>query len=182
MPAAVAETNCFTSVDGTDCPVFEPWPFDKKMHSHELNGPGVKHETAVCIKTSLIVWINGPFVGGKHDSVIFREGLSNQLFDDEAVECDAGHGNDGKLRTPEMGESRVDRKMKANVWAQHEAVNERLKQFNVLTTHFRHMKPNREGMMKRHKMCFTAVAVITQLKFMHGMKTFGGVDCDVACW
>ena len=52
------------------------------------------------------MWINGPFVGGKND----KEGLSNQLFEDEAVKCDVGHGNDRKLRTPEMVEHRLDRK------------------------------------------------------------------------
>ena len=116
------------------------------------------------------------------NSVILREGLSTHLLEDEVVECDTGCGNDRKLRTPDVGEHKVDRKMKANARAQHEAVNGRLKQFNVLTTHFRHMKPNREGMMKKHKMCFDAVAVITQLKFMNGMRTFGNVDCDVAHW
>ena len=72
-------------MDGADCPVFEPWPFNKGMFSHKLNGPGLKCELAVCIRTSLIVWINCPSRGGKHDSVIFRENLSGLPFDDEAV-------------------------------------------------------------------------------------------------
>ena len=151
------------------------------MFSHKLNGPGLKCELAVCIKTSLIVWINGPFRGGKHDSVIFRENLSGLLFDDEAVECDAGHGNDKKLRTPDMGEQKSDRKMKADVQAQHEAVNGQLKQFDVLTTHFTHMKPNKEGMMERHKTCFHAVAV--EKRVVHGTQIFAtGLDHDVSHW
>ena len=150
------------------------------MYSHKLNGLGVKYEIAVCLKTARIVWINGPFVGGKHDNTIFTQGLSQMLFDDEAVEADQGYGGDKKLKTPSMGQHKVDRKMKSNARAQHEAVNGRLKQFNVLTTHFRHMKPNREGMMRKHKMCFYAVAVITQLKFMGGMTIFeDGLDYDV---
>ena len=56
-----------------------------------------------------------------------------------------------------------------------------LKQFNVLTTHFRHMSP-RDNMMEKHGKCFNAVAVIAQLKFVHGMKTFGKVDHDVVHW
>ena len=68
---AVVSTNCFISVDGTDCPVFKPWPFSKKMYSHKLNGPGLKYEVAVCLKTGQIVWISGPFVGSKTDSTIF---------------------------------------------------------------------------------------------------------------
>ena len=69
------------SVDGTDCPVFEPWPFSKKMYSHKLNGPGVKYEVGVCLMTGRIVWTNGPFVGSKHDGNIFRNGLSQLLND-----------------------------------------------------------------------------------------------------
>ena len=35
----VADTNCFISVDGTNCPVFEPYPFSKSIYLHKLNGP-----------------------------------------------------------------------------------------------------------------------------------------------
>ena len=84
----------------------------------------MKYEVAVCLKTAMIlVWVNGPFVGGKHDNQIFREGLCQLLFDDEAVEADQGYGGDNKLKTPDMGDHSLDRKMKANAQAQHEAVN-----------------------------------------------------------
>ena len=168
---AVVHTNCFISVDGTDCPVFEPWPFTKKMYSHKLNGPGLKYEVAVCLKTGRIVWINGPFDGSKNDSTIFKEGLSNHLYDEEAVEADAGYNGDFKLKAPGMGKDSKERKMKSNARAQHEAVNGRLKQFNVLTTHFRHLKP-RNAMKKKHQLCFNAVAVITQVKFINGEHVF----------
>lgn len=32
-------TSCLISVDGTDCPIFEPWPFDKQWYSKKFNGP-----------------------------------------------------------------------------------------------------------------------------------------------
>ena len=43
------------------------------------------------------------------------------------------------------------------------------------------MKPNREGMMKKHGMCFTAVAVIVQLKLTIGGQSFfkDGLEYDV---
>ena len=167
----VAFTNCFISVDGTDCPVFEPAPFNKKMYSHKFHGPAVKYEVAICIKTGLIVWINGPFMGGKHDTTIFKEGLSTLLADDEVVEVDSGYIGDNKLMNPQMGFSSRERKMKSNARAQHKAVNGCFKQFNALTTHFRHMKPNRETMMRKHGFCFNAVAVITQLKLTIGNES-----------
>ena len=168
----VANTNCFISVDCTDCPVFEPLPFSRAMYSHKLNGPGVKYEVGVCIKTGKIIWINGPFVGSKSDGKIFRDDLSTLLCIDEAVEVDHGYAGDDKMKIPSIGFSSKERKMKSNVRAQHEAVNGRLKQFGVLTTHFRHMKPGKEEMMRKHGMCFNAVAVITQLKFIAGESIF----------
>ena len=175
----VVNTNCFISVDGTDCPVFEPSPFNKEMYSHKLNGPGLKYEVAVCLKTGHIVWINGPFVASVNDGTIFREGLSGLLFDEEAVEVDGGYKGDDKMKLPSMGINSSKRKMKSNVRAQHEAINGRLKQFGVLTTHFRHL-PNKEDMMEKHGKCFKAVAVIVQLRLMLGEKIFeDGVDYDV---
>ena len=75
------------------------------------------------------------------------------------------------MKLPGMTITSEERKMKSNARAQHEAVNGRLKQFNVLTTHFRHMKPNKKGMLQKHGMCFNAVAVITQLKFIGGTSS-----------
>eukprot|EP00536_Pseudo-nitzschia_multiseries_P000321 jgi/Psemu1/707/gm1.707_g len=143
----IATTNCFISVDGTDCPAYEPWPFSRQI---------------------------------ANDATIFKEGLSTLLHDDEGVEVDWGYKGDDKMKLPDMGMTSKQRKMKANARAQHETVNGRLKIFNVLTTHFRHMKPNRQGMMQKHGMCFNAVAVITQLKFASGETTFDdGLEYDV---
>eukprot|EP00536_Pseudo-nitzschia_multiseries_P006474 jgi/Psemu1/193182/e_gw1.138.9.1 len=176
----IATTNCFISVDGTDCPAYEPWPFSRQMYSHKLNGPGIKYEVGVCLKTGWIVWINGPFVGSANDATIFKEGLSTLLHDDEGVEVDRGYKGDDEMKLPDMGMTSKQRKMKANARAQHETVNGRLKIFNALTTHFWHMKPNRQGMMQKHGMCFNAVAVITQLKFASGETTFDdGLEYDV---
>ena len=178
---AICTTNCFMSVDGTNCPVHEPYPFSTKMFSHKFNGPGLKYEVGICLQTGHIVWINGPFEGGMSDSKIFREeGLSTLLYDQEAVEVDRGYGGDSRLKTPQVNWNRKERQMKSNARSQHEIVNGRLKIFNVLTTHFRHMKPNKEGMMAKHQMCFHAVAVITQLKFLLGERIFkAGLDYDV---
>jgi hypothetical protein len=178
---AVVRTNCFISVDCTDCPTFEPWPWDKKMKSTKFKGPGLKYEVAVCLKTGRIVWINGPFDAGTHDLTIFRNGLMLNLFDDEAVECDKAYDGENCLKTPFMERGRRDRSMKSNARAQHEIVNGRLKQFNVLTNHFRHMKPNKDGMKQKHRMCFHAVAVVTQLKFTVGGESIfeDGLEYDV---
>ena len=155
--------NCFVSVDGTDCPIFEPWPFNPKNFSHKTNGPALKYEVAVGISTGFIVWVNGPFQGGKGDSAIFKEGLKNLLFDEELVEVDAGYRGDDKFMNPNMASGSDGRKEKSIVRGRHENVNGRLKIYNVLTTYFRHMKP-RHSVLEKHKICFESVAVLTQLK------------------
>ena len=168
----VANSNAFISLDGTDCPTFEPKPWNSGMFSEKFNGPGVKYEVGVCIRTSKIVWIGGPHRAGKNDNTVFQYELQALLFDDEAIECDMGYGGDARLKTPQLGKDTKEREMKSEVRAQHEAVNGRLKIFNVLNTHFRHMGRDRAEMMEKHKSCFYAVAVITQLKFMAGDKIF----------
>ena len=87
------------SVDGTDCTIKEPYPFDTQFFSEKLNGPGYKYEIAICIATASIVWINGPFKAGKNDVTIFDEdGLKDALCDDECVEVDQGYKGDDKLK------------------------------------------------------------------------------------
>ena len=172
-----AVVSCFVSVDGTDCPVFEPWPFDSKMFSHKTNGPALKYEVAVAISTGYIVWVNGPFKGGKGDSKIFQEGLKHHLYQDEMVEVDAGYRGDDKFMNPSMASDSKGRKNKSIVRGRHENVNSRLKIYNVLTSYFRHMKPNNKFMVK-HGMCFDSVAVITQLKMEFGRERLYDVEYD----
>jgi hypothetical protein len=165
--------NCLMSVDGTDCPVHEPWPFDSKWYSQKLNGPGVKYEVGVSIFGAGIVWINGPFVASKNDITVFQGSLRSLLLEDEYVEADSGYRGDSKLMTPQVSLSSNQRKQKSKVRARHENVNARLKVFNVLNISFRHMNPSVE-MMEKHGSCFKAVVVLTQLKFQAGEKL-----CDV---
>jgi len=172
-------TTCLMSVDGIDCMVNEPWPFDKKWYSQKFNGPAVKYEVGVCIKTGHIVWASGPFVGSASDGTIFAEGLGNGiLMDDEDVEVDAGYKGHAKMKSPTVAKSRIDRKQKSQVRGRHENVNGRLKTYNVLNIPFRHLNP-RGDVMRKHGLCFDSVAVITQLKFNNNDSLLCGVNYDV---
>ena len=164
--------KCYLTVDCTDCPINEPFPFDEEMFSHKFNDPALKYEVAVCIRTGYIVWVNGPFVASTSDPTIFQNGLNNELADDEVVEMDGVYRACEKGRLSSQGTNTAERKQKAAARGRHEVVNGRLKQFSVLANKFRHMKPNKDTMMERHKWCFNAIAVITQLKFENGEKTF----------
>jgi hypothetical protein len=52
--------KCKISLDGTDCPIQEPQPFNKKYFSHKFHGPGLKYKIGVCITTGWVCWYNGP--------------------------------------------------------------------------------------------------------------------------
>ena len=103
--------------------------------------------------------------------------MKHPLYDEEGVEVDAGYRGDDKFMTPSMGSDSKGRKNKSIIRGRHENVNSRLKIFNVLTTYFRHMKPNNLFQTK-HKMCFNAVAVITQIKFDIGGERLYDVEYD----
>lgn len=147
------------SVDGVDCAIKEPYPFNTGIFLKKLNGPGYKYEIAICIKTGAIVWVNGPFKAGRPDKTIFTDdGLKDALCDQECVEVDKGYQGDDKFKNPCISQSRNDRTQKSRVRARHENVNGVLKKFAVLDDVFRH-KP------EKHQVCFDAVAVIAQLRF-----------------
>jgi len=153
--------------------------FISKWHSYKFNGPGVKYEVGVCIKTGFIVWTNGPHKGGMGDAAIFTEKLAGLLAEDKGVEVDAGFKGHAALKNPITAKTRVDRKQKSVVRGRHENVNSRLKTFDVLNAPFRHMNP-RTKMMEKHGWCFDSVAVITQLKFENGDSLLYDVDYDVS--
>jgi len=171
-------TSCLMSIDGIDCMVNEPWPFDEKWYSQKFNGPGVKYEVGVCINSGRIVWVNGPFVASTSDVTMFKETLVHLLTDDEGVEDDAGYKGHDKLKGPTVATTSVGRKMKSQVRGRHENVNSRLKIFNVLNIPFRHTNP-RDKMMEKHGYCFNAIAVITELKFQNGDSLIYDVNYDV---
>lgn len=57
------------SVDGTDCRIQEPSPFNKCWFSHKLKGTGVRYEIALSIETGEIVWAYGPFPRGSYPDI-----------------------------------------------------------------------------------------------------------------
>lgn len=155
------------TLDGTDCPIQEPSPFNTKWYSHKLNKAGLRYEVGVCIQTGDIVWINGPFPCGKWpDLKIFRSQLRQLLLPGEKVEADNGYrGESASVRTASDYVSRSDYRAKRKARARHETVNGRLKKFGCLSQRFRHP-------LAKHGAVFTAVAVVTQLSFDLGERPF----------
>jgi hypothetical protein len=171
--------DCMITVDCLDCSCSEPFPASKDMFSKKFNGPGLKYEVGICIKTGHIVWINGPFPAGNSEVTIFRGYLEGQLAEWELVETDTGLRGVNKARIPDQGITSGERKQKSVARARHETVNGKLKVFNVLVAYFHHhAERDRAVMFEKHAICFGAVAVITQLKLANGEIPYD-VEYDV---
>ena len=157
---------CYASVEGTDCRIYEPSPFDTRWFSHKFNGPGVRHEVAVSIIDGHIIWIHGPFPCGSHPDVnIFRLRMKEKLLGDEYVSADDGYGDERCVTTQEVSTSSSESSFLSRLRARHETVNRRLKQFLVISHRYRHD-------LALHCVCFHAVAQLTQLMIANGEPLF----------
>lgn len=153
--------TCYLSVDGTDCRIFEPTPFNRRWYSHKFHGPGLRYEVGLALRTGEIAWVHGPFACGEWpDLKIFKSSLDNQLIEGEKVIADGGYQDPACVQTIAGAADAVK-----FLRAQHEAVNGRLKRFSVLSSRFRHNKD-------LHCSCFFAVANIVQLELTMGYSTF----------
>lgn len=159
-------STCKITLDGTDCPIFEPQPFHPKWFSHKFKGPGVRYEVGVCLQTGWIVWTNGPYPCGSFPDIkIARDWIVHELLPGEKYLADGGY-NDGRVHaeTP-TGYNTPDQRMKKLARARHETVNKRIKQFKIFQEMFRHKLTN-------HGICFKACANITQIAIQSGEPLF----------
>lgn len=169
------------SVDGTDCRVEGKYNADgspdTRYYSHKFKGPGFRYEVALCIRTSDICWVAGPYLPGlDNDLMIFRKphGLRSQLDEGERVEADDGYiGDDPRYcKCPGSYGARSDQqKMRGRLRMRHETVNERIKNFRCLEMRFRHSMP-------KHAACFRACAILTQLAMENGEELFDMREYD----
>ena len=156
------------SVDGTDCPIEEPRPFDKAWFSQKFKGPGVKYEVALDVLTGCCVWINGPFKASKSDITIYREGLRQLIPEGRFAVGDLGYrGEPANMTYPNALDPEDVAELKRRISARQETFFSRMKSFKVLKVPFRH-KP----VMQRHKRCFEAVAVLVQYSIDNGSPLF----------
>ena len=160
------------TVDGTDFKISDPSPFSSGWYSHKFKGPGVRYEVALSINGGDIAHINGPFPCGFNPDIhIFCSKLIHMLEEGEMVEADRGYrGEPTKVRIPVDYMSNHQRRQKNHARARQEMVNRPFKQFGALSQHFHHRVTMND--MKKHKVVFYAIAVITQISINNGAKFF----------
>ena len=157
--------DCLASVDGTDFQLAWGAKYKRFVCHKFKKKPGLRYEVAVCLRTSDIVWINGPHYPGTHNDIaIFQMALIHLLDDGERLEADRGyigeHPTYIKMPTGiDQNENRqwLDQRHRNR----HETVNRRFKVFNCMNSKFRHS-------MEKHGDCFNCVATLTQLSMDHG--------------
>jgi hypothetical protein len=89
------------TIDGTNMPIWETYPFDPELYSYKLNSPGLRYEIGVCIQTGNIVWINGPYKPARWvDLNIFCDKLMWELLDGEWVVGDGGYQDGNQFVIP----------------------------------------------------------------------------------
>lgn len=145
------------SVDGTDCRIYEPYPFNSAWFSHKFKGPGVRYEIALSIRSGRIIWAHGPFPCGAYPDVsIFEKGLAHQLEQNERVIADNGYKHPRCITRDSASKNHALSSLCSTIRARHETVNRRIKQFNILKSVFRHN-------VQLHSKVFHAVVRLTAL-------------------
>lgn len=159
------------SIDGVHFLTTESHPFWRGNYSHKFNGPGYTYEIALGIQSGDIVNVHGPFRAARPDSRLFESDLRARLFHGERCMGDYHYRKNLPeyfvqlpADNPELG------RMSADVQARHETVNERIRNFNILSHRFRHS--NKGDDYVRHSAAFRAVAVIVQLEIENGSPLF----------
>lgn len=62
---------CVLIVNGTDCRIFEPTPFNRRWYSHKFHGPGLSYELWIMLRTGKSAWVHGPFACGEWPDLKF---------------------------------------------------------------------------------------------------------------
>jgi hypothetical protein len=166
------------TIDGIDCKVWEPrknhpdYHFDPGMYSHKFKRAAWKYEIAVAIFSDNIVWVNGPWRGGKGDLGVLIDGQEEALelglidsilvlmIDGKFLIADRGYKTSEAHLMDKIAYRRNDdpeelARFKARVLSRHETVNSCLKQFRILSDTFRNKK-------EKHEIAFKAVCLIVQ--------------------
>lgn len=151
------------SLDGVDCIISEPSPFDRKWFSFKHNGPGLRYEIGLCISTGKIVWVHGGKPCGAYsDLKLARECFIDMFIDGEKAIADKGYRDRRYFITPETHPNYP--KIKC-ILDRHETINNRLKQWKCMSTRFRHP-------LFKHPQCFHAIINIVKLCTDNGEPLF----------
>lgn len=156
--------GAYSSIDGTDFRIAEPYPFDKGWYSHKFNSAALRYEIAVSISGN-IVWCHGPFPAGTWpDNKIFNSAFVFNLDHLETVVSDKGYSHKQCVTQPRIKNS-IQSTILKRIRGRHEVLNRRIKCFNILSSRFRHA-------LHLHEDCLFAVVNVVQEAINCGHRLF----------
>ena len=162
LRGALGGTSTYISLDGTDFKILEPTEFDPKWWSHKFNGPGLRYEIGISIRSGDIVWAHGGLPCGEWpDLRLARNALIDALLPGERVVADKGYNDPNYFDVP-IGNADHQ---KRQILARHETVNHRIKKFCCMNNRFRHK-------LYLHPLFFHAVINLNQLMIENGEPLF----------
>lgn len=128
----------------------------------------MRYEVGLCIQTGEIVWVYGGKPCGRFSDLKLARHRYIDLVDPaEMTLADDGYADPEYFIYPNARPN-LRHEIK-RIMARHESVNSRLKAFHVLSGTFRHD-------LKKHHLCFYAVANMVQLMLCHGGDPLYDVD------
>jgi hypothetical protein len=152
--------DCLLSVDGTDFRI--ALGYSKPFWSYKFKKSGLRYEVGLCILTGDICWWSGPYAPGTwNDLTIFRDSLVSMLEPGERCETDRGYQGSAPTYVKCPGVLEADpntAEIQQRVRSRQETVNERFKNWAILSTPYRHD-------LLEHQTVFGAIVVLTQLTF-----------------
>jgi len=164
------------TVDGTDLRRWEPqtherYNRDPKQMSHKHKRAAGKFEIALSVFRPKVVWMSGPYRGGKGDREIFREGLMKKIKKGKLVIADGGYKDREDLELSEMMASPSEydppelHNFKSRARLRQETFNGRIHNFNCVSDIWRHGT-------KKMELCIEAIVVTLQYQMDHGAPLF----------
>jgi hypothetical protein len=174
--------SCFAgSIDGTDFRQEEKqhpnMTRDNKECSVKFKHCACKFEIMLSLHESRILWINGPFRGGKHDVDIFTSSLVDRIPTGKFVVADRGYkckqaAHRAKVSLPSSTDSKGLANFKMRARCRQETFNARLKKFESLSgALFRHGGGADAG-REFFGITIVAVCVIVQYQMDNGREFF----------
>lgn len=80
------------SIDGIDCCVNEPYPFNRNFYSPKFKSAGLRYEVGLSLHCENILWVHGPFECGLYnDQKLFNIGLKHLIKENEKIVADNGY-------------------------------------------------------------------------------------------
>ena len=156
----------FMTIDGTCCPIEEPRPFSTENSCYKLGGKaGVNYELGISIVEQKVIWCFGPTQPGLHnDLAVYRLALRGEMqnMQDRRIIADGIYNDEDDVISQKSElDPRELAEFKDRALSRHEKFNGLLKNFNILTTKFRHGREN-------HFVAFEAVCCLCQYQLDNG--------------